>query len=179
MERPRKELLAGPALTFEQHGDVGGGGAMQLQRDVLQRRILADDLRRAAALRQFFFKKNIFRGKPPLNERALHHQQQVIGIDRLGEEIERAFLHRGNGILNAAERGHHDDRQLRIEVLRGAEHAESVAFGEPEVSQHHAELRGLQGGGRFGLITRFDDGVPLRLERVAQHHTQRIFVLDD
>ena len=31
----------------------------------------------------------------------------------------------------------------------------------------------------FGLIARFDDGVPLRFERVAQHRAQRVLVLDE
>ena len=36
----------------------------------------------------------------------------------------------------------------------------------------------LQGGDRFRLIARFDDGVALRLEREAQHRAQRVLVLD-
>ena len=36
-----------------------------------------------------------------------------------------------------------------------------------------------QGGFRFGLIARFDDGVPLRFERMAQHRPQRVLVFDD
>ena len=74
--------------------------------------------------------------QPPLRERALDQQQQVIGIDRLGEEVERAFLHRRHGVLDAAEGGHDDDRQLGIELLGGAQHAEAVAFGQPQVGQH-------------------------------------------
>src|SRR4029077_4813652 len=31
----------------------------------------------------------------------------------------------------------------------------------------------------LGLIARFDDGVPLRFERMAKHHPEGIFVLDD
>ena len=37
----------------------------------------------------------------------------------------------------------------------------------------------LKRGDRLGLIARFDDGVSLRFERVAQHHAQRVFVLDE
>ena len=32
---------------------------------------------------------------------------------------------------------------------------------------------------RLGLVARLDDGVPLRLERVAQHRPQRVLVLDE
>ena len=65
----------------------------------------------------------------------------MIGIDRLGEEVERAFLHRRDRVLDAAERGHHDDRQLGIELLGGAQHAEAVALGQPQVGQHDAGPR--------------------------------------
>jgi len=57
----------------------------------------------------------------------MDEEQQMIGIDRLGEKVERAFLHRRHGVLNAAERGHHDHGQLGVDFLRGAQHAEAVA----------------------------------------------------
>ena len=103
----------------------------------------------------------------------------MIGIDRLGEKIERAFLHRDDGVLNAAERRHHDDRHLGIDFLRGAQHAETVAFGEPEVGQDDAGTRRSERLNRLRLIARFDDGVALRLERMAKHRAQRVLVLDE
>ena len=75
---------------------------------------------------------------PALRERALDQQQQMIGIDRLGEEVERPFLHRRDRVLDAAVRGHHDDRQLGIEFLRRAQHAEAVALGQPQIGEHDA-----------------------------------------
>jgi hypothetical protein len=53
----------------------------------------------------------------------------MLGVHRFGQEVERAFFHRGHGVLDAAERRHHNDRQLGVELLRRAEHAEAVAFG--------------------------------------------------
>ena len=103
----------------------------------------------------------------------------MIGIDRLGEEVERAFLHRRDRVLDAAERRHDDDRQLGIELLRRAQHAEAVAFGQPQVGQHDRGSAGVQRGFGFGLIARLDDGVALRLERMAQHRAQRVLVLDE
>ena len=75
------------------------------------------------------------------DERPLDHQQQMIGIDRLGQKVERALLHRRDRVLDAAERRHHDDRQLRIELLGGAQDAEAVAFGQPQIGQHDAGPR--------------------------------------
>ena len=142
VQRPREQLLAGAALAFEQHGRVGRRGAVQRQRHLLQLRILADDLRRAAPLRELLLQEDVLGRQAPLRERALDHQQQMIGIDRLGEEVERAFLHRRDGVLDAAERGHDDDRQLGIELLRRAQHAEAVAVGQPQIGQHDGGIAG-------------------------------------
>ena len=47
----------------------------------------ADDRRRAAARGQFFLEQRVFGDQPALRERALDEQQQMIGIDRLGEKV--------------------------------------------------------------------------------------------
>ena len=114
VQRAREQLLAGAALAFEQHRRVGRRRAVQRQRHLLQRR---HRRRRSAA------RRGAARAPPSAAcsrsrsrrcvERALDHQQQMIGIDRLGEEVERAFLHRRDRVLDAAERGHDDHRQLR------------------------------------------------------------------
>ena len=70
------------------------------------------------------------------------------------------------------------DRQLGIELLGGAQDAEAVAFGQPQVGQHHAG-GGLQRRDGLVLIACFDHGVALRFERMAQHRAQRVLVLDE
>ena len=80
--------------------------------------------RRSAEL---LLQQDVFGQHAPLRDRPLDHQQQVIGIDGLGEKVHRAFLHRRHRVLDAAVRGHHDDRQLGIELLGRAQHAEAVA----------------------------------------------------
>ena len=81
---------------------------------------------------------------PALLERAVDQQQQMIGIDRLGEEVERPFLHRRDGVLDAAVGGHDDDRHVGVDFLRRAQHAEAVAVGQPQIGQHDRRLLLLQ-----------------------------------
>jgi hypothetical protein len=140
--------------------------------------ILSNYLRSAAAGREFFLEEQVLRHQPSLRERPLDHQQQMIGVDRLGQEVERAFPHGHHRILNAAKRRHHDDGQLGIGFHRRAEHTESVTFRKTQIGQDDARARGAKRLDRFPLIARFDDGVALRLERVAQHGAKRVFVLD-
>ena len=152
---------------------------MELLRHLHQLRILADDARRAAPLTQLLLQQKILRQHAALHHRPLDHQQQVIGIDGLGEKVHRAFFHRRHGILDAAIRGHHDNRQLRIDLLRRFQDAEAVADRQLEVGKHHGRTRLLEllDGGR--LIGRFDDDVALRFERMAQHRAERLFVFDE
>ena len=179
VQRSGEQLLAGAALAFDQDGRVGRRRAMQRERHRLQLRVVADNLRRAAALRQLLFQQDVFRAQPPLCQRPLDHQQQDVGIDRLGKKIERSLLHRRHRVVNAAERGHDNDRQLGLDILGRAQDADPVAFGQTEIGQHNGRTGGLEGGFGLALIACLDNGVPLRLERVAQHGSERVFVFDE
>ena len=179
MESPRKQLLARAALAFEEHGGVRCRGPMERDRDLFQLRVLADDLGRATARRELLLEENVLGRHALLRERTLHHQQQMVGIDGLGEKVERAFLDGFDGVLNRAVRGHHDNRQLGIQLLGGAQHAEAVALGEPQVRQDDARARRAQRPDGFGLVARFDHAVAVGLQRQAQHGAQRVLVFDD
>ena len=52
-----------------------------------------------APRRQLLVQQDVLGRQPALRERTLDHQQQMVGIDRLGEEVERAFLHRRHRVL--------------------------------------------------------------------------------
>ena len=115
----------------------------------------------------------------PLLERAADQQHQVIGIDRLGEKVERAFLHRRHGILDAAVGGHHDHRHVGIDLLRRAQHAEAVAFRQSQIGQHQRRLALLHQPHRLRLVARLDDGMPRTFQGMPQHRAQRVLVFDD
>ena len=123
--------------------------------------------------------QEIFGDEAPLLERAPDEQQQVVGIDGLREEVERAFLHGGDRILDAAEGGHDDDRDVGVDFLRRAQHAEAVALGQPQIRQHQGRLCLLQHPHRFRLVARLEDDVSVTLERMTQHRAQRVLVFDD
>ena len=155
------------------------GGAVQLLRDLPQLRILADDARRAAPLRELLLQQDVLAEHAPLRDRALHHQDQMIGIDGLGEEVHRALLHRRDRVLDAAERGHDDDLQLRVELLGGAQHAKAVAGRQLEIGQDDGGTRLLEVLERFGLVARLEHEMSLRFQRVAEHRSQRVLVFDE
>ncbi len=59
VQRPGEELLAGAALAFEQHGDVGRGGPLDRLHGLPQHRCLAENPRRAAAHRQLLLEEGV------------------------------------------------------------------------------------------------------------------------
>jgi len=69
----------------------------------------------------------------PAEESAFDEQEEMVGVDRLSEEVERPLPHRGHCVLDAAVRRHHDDREVGVEFLGGAKDAEAVAFGKTQV----------------------------------------------
>ena len=93
------------------------GSLLQPGEHLAQSEVFADQLRCAAPDRELFLEQQVLGDDPPLLERARHEQQQVIGIDRLGEKIEGAFLHGGDRILDAAVCRHHDHRDVGVEFL--------------------------------------------------------------
>ena len=144
-----------------------------------QRRILADELRRAAAYGELLLHQQVLGHQPALLERAAHQQHQMVRIDRLREKVERALLHGGHGVLDAAVGRHDDDRDVGIDFLRRAEHAEPVAFGKAKIGQHQGRLILLHQPNRLRLIARLEHSMARALERMPQHGPQRVFVFDD
>ena len=178
VQRAREQLLAGPALALEEHRRIRRRRLLQAGEHFPERQVLADQLRRAATHRELLLQQEVLGHHPPLLERPRDEQGQMIGIDGLGEEIERALLHRRDRILDAAVGGHHDHRRVGVELLRRAQHAEAIAFGKAQVREHDGRAL-LEHAHGLGLIARFEHGMPLPLERVPEHRTQRVLVFDD
>ena len=124
------QLLAGAAFTFEQHGGVGGGGTINGGHDLAQRRRVANDVGPTAACGSFLFQQAVVVQQASLRERALDEQQEMIRVDGLGQEVQRALLHGRHGILDAAVRGHHNHRQFGVGLLGRAQHAKAIAHGK-------------------------------------------------
>ena len=66
-------------------------------------------------------------------------------VDRLGEVVAGAGAHGADGGLDLAERGHHDDRQVRIALAKLGQQLQAVHPGHLEVREHQVgrEVRHL------------------------------------
>ena len=141
VQRAREQFLAGSALPFQQDGGVRRRGAMELLRHLPELRVLADDARCAPPLGQLLLQEEIIGQHPPLRDRAFDHQQQVIRIDRLGQEVHRALAHRGHRVLDAAVGGHDDDLAARDRAPSRREERRSHHRGQLQVGEDDRRTR--------------------------------------
>jgi hypothetical protein len=135
VQRPRHQLLARPALPQEEDGGVGGRRALEGHHRVLQGRVLADEARQADALLVFLLEQDVFGEEPAPLQGALEEQDEVLGVDGLGQEIGGALLHRAHGVVDGGERGHDDDGHVGIRVLGRLQDLEAAARGELQVGE--------------------------------------------
>ncbi len=107
---------------------------------------------------------------------------ELLEVERLLHEIERAEPHRLDGGLDAAERGHQDDARALVPVARSAEDFDSVCARETQIGDDHVvRLAGpvgetLDGAFPAGLLVHL--GEPLA-ERARDAAAQGVAVLDD
>ena len=133
----RHQLLAGAALALEQDRRAARRDARGDREHALQRRGARDDAA-LAARRAAGVGAGAAALARPARARMLAHQVQEIGRrERLGEEVERAELHRRDRVLDRAVRRHHHHRQAGMPLLHrrqqlGAGHARHPHVGEHE-----------------------------------------------
>ena len=106
VDRAGEELLARAALALEQDRRVGRRDALRFRAHGADRGRLSDDRRHR--LRLGFGEEQRFARARPALDRPRDEQPQQIGIDRLGDEVFGAALHRLDRRLDRAERRHHD-----------------------------------------------------------------------
>jgi len=182
LDGARDQLLADARLTLDQHGDVGGGGALAERDDALHRLAANDE---------------IVEGQRPLDllldaadlarerldaERGLDGDLEPLGRGGLDDEIGRARAHRADGRIDRTVRGLDDDRGDARPLREPLEDGHAVDARHHEVEQHEADraavrpledLDGLLAGiGGSGLEA-------LPLDHLFQDATLGRIVVDD
>ena len=185
--RPRRELmdgtgeqlLAGAALPQDEHGGVGRRHALDLEQRLLESFARAHEPRQGHALLQLLLEEKRAPLEPAPIQGAVHQDQEVIGVDRLGQKVGSPLANGAHRILDRAKRGHDDHVGLRPGLQRGGKHVEAAAGRELQIGEDHAE--GGPGERAFGLV-----GVgaglnrkPAGLQGPGQRVAKRLLVFDE
>ena len=127
MDRARQQLLAGAALAGDHDARVGARDHVSLRQPLFHDRAARDDLAAPVFGRV---------GEAGNLERLADLVEQLLLVDRLGEERERAALRRLHGIRNRAVRGEDDDAQPGRAALDFLEQADAVHLVHAQVGDH-------------------------------------------
>ena len=112
-------------------------------------------------------------------ERALDEQLHLFDVERLGEIVERAALHRFDRVLHRALGGHHQEGNVETFVAGVRQQVEAGHIRQADIDDRQVETAVPQRGeGREP----FGEGayvVAASLERTLQHEADGLFVFRD
>ena len=140
MERPGDQLLAGSALAVDQDGRPGRGGLDDQIEDLPHARAAANDFSEPVLMRlQVLPQRAVLGDQPPLGERVAKDDQHLVVLERLGDVVEGAALHRRDRVLDRGVRRDHQDRQVVVYFLDFVERRDPVHPRHHDVHDHDVE----------------------------------------
>ena len=140
VQRPRHQLLAGAALAVDENGRPARRGLDDQVEHLPHARAAADDVAEAVRVRlKVLLERAILGDEPALLQRVAQDHQHFVVLERLGDVVERAALHRGDGVLDRGKRRDHQDRQVVVDLPDLVERRDAVHAG-----QHDVEDRGIE-----------------------------------
>ena len=159
VERARDELLARAALARDEHG--GGRGRRQLDQPVhrLHGRTRSHEPPQSPELLHAPAQEGDLAERLRLLRRLRDEQLDPRHLDRLGEEVVRAFLHRRHRRVDRPLPGEQDDRGEGHLLGERPQELEPVHPGHDEVADHHRGLGHARLVERLGAVGRLLDGV--------------------
>ena len=111
----RDELFAGAALAENEHRGRGRRHAEREPVDLAHPRRVADELAEVLLLLEPLLEHvDAVEQLLALGRLGDRHGDDVVRRERLGEEIVGAVFHRGDGVVDVGEGGHHDDLDLGV-----------------------------------------------------------------
>ena len=114
-------------------------------------------------------------------DRAVDHQQQPVGLERLLDEIVGAGLDRRDGGVDRTVAADHHHRDRRILATDDLEDLQAVEFAalQPDIEDDERGTALPHGLDRFGTVVGTPRGVALVLEDAGDQRADIAFVVDD
>src|SRR5215204_3016985 len=114
----RDEFLAGAALAVDQDRRPRRRRLHDQVEHLAHARAPPDDFPQPVLVRQQVLAQcPVLRDQPPLRQRVPQHHQHFVVLERLGDVVEGAALHRRDGVLDRGEGGDHQHRQVVVYFL--------------------------------------------------------------
>ena len=117
--------------------------------------------------------------EPAGGERPLGEQQHLVEIERLGQVIVGAALHRLDGGLHRPVRGHDDHVRVGRQLAQLGQHGEAVGARHADVEKHEVERRLREHAQRLVAVAHGGDLVAGLTQPFFEHPAQAILVVGD
>jgi hypothetical protein len=139
-----------------------------------------DDVGELAAVRlQVLLEDAVLARQPRALDGVAQHAGHFVVLERLGDVVEGAALHRRQRRLDRREGGHHHDGQVLVHRPELAEHGQAV-----DARHHDVDDDGVErvGAGQLEPLHAVDgqaDVVAFTLEQCLEHLAHHLLVVDD
>ena len=170
MDGAREHFLAGAALARDQHARIGAGDHVRLPELLLHDGAARDDVR-APVLGAV--------DEAGYLQRLLHLRQQLLLLDRLGQEAEGAHLRGVDGVGDRPVRGQQDDLEPRPAGLQLLEQADAVELVHAQVGDDEVGAEAAGRGQRLHAVFHRLDLIFLGAQADRQQPQQPGIVVDD
>ena len=180
MEGARDQLLAGAAFAVDQNRGPARRRLHDQVEDLLHPRAAADDLAEPVGMMlQVLAQHAILGDQAALREGVAHDGEHFVVLERLGDVVKRATLHRRDGALDRRERGNHQHRQVVVDLLQLVERGHAV-----HARHHDVDDRGVEGARAgeleaLGGIGREANGMALAGQQRLEDLAHDLLVVDD
>ena len=139
MDRARDHFLAGAGLARDQDGAARGRNRLEQLEQVAHGAALPDNPLETVALLELRAEVRVLGTEPALLERRVERVQELVELERLGDEVDRAALDDIDRVAHRAVARHHDGKDLGIAADRRLNHLRAVDAGQPEVGDEKVE----------------------------------------
>jgi hypothetical protein len=147
---------------------------------LLHARAAADDAGELVILRlQVLAQRRVLGEQSLALDGVAQHDQHFVVLERLGDVVEGAALHRGNGVLHRRKRRDHEHRQVFIDLLQLVERLHPVHSGHHHVDDRGIEWQRLGQLETLGRRRREPDVVTLARQERLEDLPHDLFVVDD
>ena len=179
VDRSGDELLARARFAGDEDCAGGRGHHLEQPKQITHRLAAADNPFESITFVKLRSQVGIFGSQPALLERRRQDVQQLIELERLGDEVRRTTLDSLDGTSHGAVAGHDDADDFGVALEGccddvGTVHARQAQVGHHDVIREVSEL--LQG---FLSAPGLVDPEPLFCQPLGGRLAKRPFVLDD
>ena len=155
------QLLAGAAFALDHDGGIDPGHGFDLFAHLAHGLALPHQLGDGVGLlAELLAQDAVLALQPVLFERVARHHGKIVGIEGLGDVIERAVFERPDRGLDRGVTGHHDDAGVELLALDLLEQLDAVHARHADVGDRQVELAAGQLGERIVGVGGGIDVVP-------------------